>query len=40
MLNLLPTRPFGRALTRTTFPLVGLLIFLIIATVIADHGLG
>jgi len=40
MLNLLPTRPFGPALTHRTFPLVALLIFLIIATVIADQGLG
>ena len=39
MLNLLPTRPFGAGLLHGAFPLVGLLVFLILATVIADHGL-
>ena len=40
MLNLVPTRPFGGALTKELFPLVGVLILLILATVIADKGLG
>lgn len=40
MLNLLPTRGFGPSLTHTTFPLVALLVFLIVATVVADQGLG
>ena len=39
MLNLMPTRSFGPALTPRA-SLVGLLVFLIIATVIADYGLG